>query len=407
MEKQGSKPTPEQDDEGTPIITLKYLKDKCEHNSGYITPELNDRLFLNCMGFKKVQNLELYTQVKILFLEGNCLTKIEGINHMTSLRTLLLQDNLIKVMEGLDKLVNVDTLNLSNNMIFKIEGIQTMKVLKKLDMSGNRLASYDSISEIRHNPAVTVLNLKENQLDYDVRILDLLGKEMSIKFLEMRGTLFAKNCPNYRKTIINELKDLCFLEDRPVTYNERRQVAAYFEGGHGRVEIENKMMYNEVQEANKRHMDSVRKMKEGYIKEWEENQKTLKNLTTEEIIEQLNLEVELLEKDLLRMRKMEKVTREKISEDTQKEQDEETFESLLKRCENVMINPESTEEQIETAAFTLQNEISSSSPDKEVIEKNLKDQKAIEKKILHLRAKISVEMTKKENSVPQRDSENW
>jgi hypothetical protein len=64
-------------------------------------------------GFSRVQNLEEYTGLKVLWLEGNGLARIEGLDAQAELTTLYLQENMIDRIEGLGHLANLNTVNLS------------------------------------------------------------------------------------------------------------------------------------------------------------------------------------------------------------------------------------------------------------------------------------------------------
>jgi dynein assembly factor 1 len=44
----------------------------------YTTPYLNDCLYLHYKGFDRLENLEEFTGLKVIYLEGNGLNKIEG-----------------------------------------------------------------------------------------------------------------------------------------------------------------------------------------------------------------------------------------------------------------------------------------------------------------------------------------
>lgn len=84
-----------------PRITVKLIKALCRKDGLYVTPELNDKLFLHYKGFTKIEALDEYTGLRVLYLEGNALSTIEGLEHQHQLKTLYLQDNLIEEVDGL------------------------------------------------------------------------------------------------------------------------------------------------------------------------------------------------------------------------------------------------------------------------------------------------------------------
>lgn len=62
-------------------LTKEYLKKllRKEFRQYYSTPYLNDCLYLHYKGFDKLENLEEFTGLKVIYLEGNGLEMIEGI----------------------------------------------------------------------------------------------------------------------------------------------------------------------------------------------------------------------------------------------------------------------------------------------------------------------------------------
>ena len=66
---------------------LKKLLRK-EHRLYYCTPELNDCLYLHYKGFRQIENLDEFTGLKVLYMEGNALSKIENLDYNTNLRCL-------------------------------------------------------------------------------------------------------------------------------------------------------------------------------------------------------------------------------------------------------------------------------------------------------------------------------
>ena len=95
----------------------KQLRKDCQKNGQYSTPHLNDKLYLHYKGYSKIENLEEYTGVKAMFLEGNGLTKIEGLDAQKECKSLYLQENVFDKIEGLDAQTELDSLNLSKNYI--------------------------------------------------------------------------------------------------------------------------------------------------------------------------------------------------------------------------------------------------------------------------------------------------
>ena len=69
-------------------MSSAVLLDICKEHKLYKTPSLNDTLFCNFKGFSSIQNLEPFTGLKALFLEGNALDTLDGLPLLTELRCL-------------------------------------------------------------------------------------------------------------------------------------------------------------------------------------------------------------------------------------------------------------------------------------------------------------------------------
>lgn len=69
-------------------MTKSVLRDICTQNKLYRTPYLNDKLYLNFKGFTHIAELEEYTSLKALFLEGNALQSLAGMPNLEELKCL-------------------------------------------------------------------------------------------------------------------------------------------------------------------------------------------------------------------------------------------------------------------------------------------------------------------------------
>ncbi|ETV91822.1 hypothetical protein H310_13652 [Aphanomyces invadans] len=203
------------------------LRKICKDLDLYSTPSINDRLYLHYKGFRRIENLEEYTNVKVIWLEGNGFNKIEGLTALRELRSLFLHENLLETIEGLESQIHLDTLNLTQNHIAKIENLSHMTALTNLSLKGNYLRTAQDIEHVLQIPSLSVLDIQSNRIA-DPAVLDILAQMPNLRVLYLQGNDVVKHIKQYRKTVVARCKNLRYLDDRPVFDDERRRVNAWY-----------------------------------------------------------------------------------------------------------------------------------------------------------------------------------
>lgn len=220
-------------------MTAEYLKAYCKEerskkNDIYSTPELNDKLYLHYKGFRKIQNLEPFTSLKVIWLEGNGLEEISGLEKNTMMRTLYLHENCIHDMKGLGTLTDLNTLNLSKNFVTTIAGLENCQKLETLMLAHNHLAMADDVRHVLQVPSIVSVDLQHCRIE-DPSVIEIFAQMPNLRVLYLMGNPVVKQIRYYRKTVVASCPNLRYLDDRPVFEDERRRVnrwkAAYDETG--------------------------------------------------------------------------------------------------------------------------------------------------------------------------------
>uniref|UniRef100_A0A1B6G048 Dynein axonemal assembly factor 1 homolog n=1 Tax=Cuerna arida TaxID=1464854 RepID=A0A1B6G048_9HEMI len=214
-----------------PRITKESLRKHCKEQKLYLTPHLNDVLYLHFKGYSCIENLEEYTGLKCLWLENNGILRIENLSAQTELRSLYLHNNIIRKIENLEDLQLLDTINLSHNFVTKIENLSMLPVLHNLTLSHNKLESVEDICHLTQCPQLSVVDLSYNNLE-NPEVVEVFAAMENLRVLNLMGNPVKSNIRNYRNVLTVHCKNLQHLDDRPVFPRDRACAEAWAVGGY-------------------------------------------------------------------------------------------------------------------------------------------------------------------------------
>ena len=238
------KPQPDKDENGFRIITEDFCKKLCYYNGGYDSPKLNVNLYLHFQGFRKIQNLDSFTNLQVLYLENNSINKIEGLDKLVNLTCLYLQNNYICEIENLEHNTKLSILNLSNNKIQSIPKISYLEQLDNFYLSKNSLSTIQDLEGLLQLKSLSLLDIQNNPFSVTPdELITFLNKLDKLKVLYLKGDI-TRSIPNYRRNLIVKIKNLTYLDDRPIKKEDRVGAIAFFEGGY-KAEKEARIKYRE------------------------------------------------------------------------------------------------------------------------------------------------------------------
>ena len=238
------KPQPDKDENGFRIITEDFCKKLCYYNGGYDSPKLNVNLYLHFQGFRKIQNLDSFTNLQVLYLENNSINKIEGLDKLVNLTCLYLQNNYICEIENLEHNTKLSILNLSNNKIQSIPNISYLEQLDNFYLSKNSLSTIQDLEGLLQLKSLSLLDIQNNPFSVTPdELISFLNKLDKLKVLYLKGDI-TRSIPNYRRNLIVKIKNLTYLDDRPIKKEDRVGAIAFFEGGY-KAEKEARIKYRE------------------------------------------------------------------------------------------------------------------------------------------------------------------
>lgn len=158
-------------------------------------------LHLQNKKIRTIENLEIVTNLKVLYLYDNIIEKIENLSFSNVLQYIYLQNNLIKEIPNL----NIPTLKkiyLDDNDISVVTGLQNCSKLEELHVARQRLPTYKS-------------------LQFEQETLHALSKTLQV--LEISGTGISILTPF---NVLYNLRRLFCKDNAVVSLNEVETIVA-------------------------------------------------------------------------------------------------------------------------------------------------------------------------------------
>jgi len=145
-----------------------------------------------------------------------------------------------------------------------------------------------------------VVDISDNKIDEDQKLIEqILCKIPKLRVLYLFNNECVRKIPYYRKNVVGSLKELTYLDDKPVFEDERRYCDAFIRGGIEEERRERVKYKQEKIDAENQRLQDFRELVETWKKE--------KNVPTDEVQEQeQKKEDEKKKKDEEKQKMMEK-----------------------------------------------------------------------------------------------------
>ncbi|EAN80342.1 Leucine-rich repeat-containing protein ODA7 [Trypanosoma equiperdum] len=263
-------------------MTKDVLIAACKKNGGYAAPRLNDQLFLQCRGFLRIENLEEYVNLKVLWLEQNAISDFYGIETLQQLVSLFVQNNTISSLDTLPPLNGLRVLNISHNYLTSLSGIAAgCPQLETLQASHNRIGSLKECCSLWDlKDTLTSVDLSFNKIEIgegDMGPVEFFGQLPNVSVIYFHGNPGSHGMKGYRRSMILHLPQLKYLDERPVFTEERRVVEAWGSGGEAAEGREREAIRKEKKDHLQScvkvlydRMEENREVRDRLTKQWEE-----------------------------------------------------------------------------------------------------------------------------------------
>jgi dynein assembly factor 1 len=137
------------------------------------------------------------------------------------------QQNCLRSLEGLEQLPHLNTLNVSSNGLSSLVELPCCPQLATLLADRNHLSTLEALEPLLHCPSLHTLDLQNNSIEDPAVIDAVIARLPQLHCLYLAGNPVVSKVPSYRKSLIARCRELTYLDDRPITDEERQLCAAW------------------------------------------------------------------------------------------------------------------------------------------------------------------------------------
>eukprot|EP00658_Telonema_sp_P-2_P004504 TRINITY_DN1167_c0_g1_i1.p1 TRINITY_DN1167_c0_g1~~TRINITY_DN1167_c0_g1_i1.p1 ORF type:complete len:285 (+),score=70.94 TRINITY_DN1167_c0_g1_i1:104-958(+) len=216
----------ESPDEDLTVMTATNIRRLCKEHGLYLMPNLNDRLYLQDQGFRKIQNLEEYSRLRALWLDNNAIHTLENLDQLVELQCLYLRHNSLEDLQGIEALGTLETLDVSGNFITSLGDLTAQTKLTEVLASNNHLSSLDDVQTLTAATQLRTLDLSHNQISAPEEedpwaFVQFLEDFRVLENLNMEGNPIICQVPAWRMSVVARLPHLRTLDGVAVTDADR------------------------------------------------------------------------------------------------------------------------------------------------------------------------------------------
>jgi dynein assembly factor 1 len=137
------------------------------------------------------------------------------------------QHNCLRSLEGLEAVPNLNTLNVSANVLSSLAELASCSSLATLIAERNHLSTAEALSPLLLCTGLHTLDLQNNNIEDVAVVDDIIAQLPALRCLYLTGNPVVSKIPSYRKALIARCSALTYLDDRPVSDEERAWCQAW------------------------------------------------------------------------------------------------------------------------------------------------------------------------------------